>query len=78
MGNQCNINATVILKLICAILFCRTFKSTPVHPQKAQEQPKTTDPVHHIAAACFGEKISSKTVSFHRRKSGIFQFTQSY
>lgn len=55
----------------------RTLESVSVHAPKTQEQQKTEDPVHHLAAASFREKVSPEAVPLHCRKSGVFQFTQS-
>lgn len=44
---------------------------------KTQEQQKTEDSVHHLAAARAREKVPPEAVPLHRRKSGVFQFTQS-
>lgn len=44
---------------------------------KTQEQQKTEDPVHHLAAARFREEVSPEAVPLHCGKSGVFEFTES-
>lgn len=60
------------------VLFYRTHESVSLHAPKAQEQQETADAVHHLTAARFREEVSPEAISLHRRKSGVFQFTQSY
>lgn len=43
--------------------------STP----KAQDEPKAPDPLHHVPAACLGEKVPPETVPLHCRARRVLQ-----
>lgn len=60
----------------CVVVVSRASQSSSVSSEKAQNQPKASDPVQHVAAAGAGAEVPSETVPVHRRTGRVLQLAE--